>query len=116
MVHFKLATALLFLLVTLTGCDLLKTEKDHLLLTSVTKTETHLDKKEWDQALANINDFQDLYNQRKWKLQLLGELEDYKEIESEIISLKVSLKDEDELESRIGLGEIIYRLNVIYNL
>ncbi|MBP1970170.1 hypothetical protein J2Z83_002288 [Virgibacillus natechei] len=113
---FKFIMALLLLLITSTGCDLLKTEKDDLLIRSVTEIEDQIDQEEWDKAISDIHDFQELYDSRKWKLQLLGELEDYKQIELEILGLQQSLKEEDFMEAKIGVGHIKHRLNMIYNM
>ncbi|MEC5423890.1 DUF4363 family protein [Virgibacillus sp. C22-A2] len=116
MFKLKLVAAFLLLLLLLTGCDLLKTQKDDLLFTSVTEVENQIKKKEWDQATSTISDFQELYNKRKWKIRLLGELDDYKGLEAEVISLKESLREEDEMESRIAIGQIMHRLHLIYNI
>ncbi|WP_197046647.1 DUF4363 family protein [Oceanobacillus salinisoli] len=112
----KLLSALVFIFILTSGCDLVKTEKDELLFSSVTLLEEQINKKEWGQAISTIDEFEELYNKRKWKLQLLGELEDYKEIELEILALKESLKEEDEYESKVSLDQIIHRLHLIYNL
>ncbi|MFD1040361.1 DUF4363 family protein [Virgibacillus byunsanensis] len=115
MASFRLTIVSFILLASITGCDLLKTEKDDLLFNAVTEIELQVDKKEWDKSTSTINEFQELYEKRKWKLQLLGEMEDYKEIELEMGTLKESLKDQDQLESKISLGQIMKRLQIIYD-
>ncbi|WP_088102925.1 DUF4363 family protein [Halalkalibacter urbisdiaboli] len=100
----------------LTGCNIVQSEKDHHLFSSITELQHHVEEEAWTDALLNIQAFQKEYEQRKWKLQLLGALDDYKEIELEIASLKESLKGEEELESKISLSHIKHRLQLIYNL
>lgn len=116
MSKFRLILGLVALLILITGCDVFKTEKDVLLLNSVTNLQHQIEKDEWDKALSNINKFENLYEERKWKLQLLGELEDYKEVELEIAALKESVKEQEKLDAKIGLAQIKHRLHVIYNL
>lgn len=116
MSKFRLILGLIVMLISITGCDIFKTEKDDLLFHSVTELQHQIEKEEWDKALSNINKFENLYEERKWKLQLLGELEDYKEIELEIVALKESVKEQEKLDAKIGLGQIKHRLDVIYNL
>jgi DNA polymerase III delta prime subunit len=112
----KLILGLILFLSFITGCDVFKTEKDELLFYSIAELQNQIEQEEWDQVLSHISHFQEKYEQRKWKLQLLGELDDYKEIELEIGALKESVKEKDKLESMIALSEIRHRLLIIYSL
>lgn len=112
----RLFLALLVLLVLLTGCDVVKTENDRQLFSTATELQQQINNKEWDQAFTKANDLQSQYQERKWKLQFLGELEDYKRIESEILTLKEAIKQKEELESNIAISQILHRLQTIYRL
>jgi DNA polymerase III delta prime subunit len=112
----KLILAFILFLSFITGCDVIKSEKDELLFYSIAELQHQIEQEEWVHALSQINKFQKKYEQRKWKLQLLGELDDYKEIELEIGSLKEGVKEKDKLESMIALSEIKQRLHIIYHL
>jgi DNA polymerase III delta prime subunit len=94
----------------------MKSEKDELLFYSIDELQHQIEKEEWVHVLSNINEFQEKYEQRKWKLQILGEIDDYKEIELEIGALKEYVKEKDKLESMIALSEIKQRLQIIYHL
>lgn len=102
--------------IILSGCDLVKTEKDEVLFKTASDVHNQIEQQEWDKALTTIKEFENLYEDRKWKLQLLGELEDYKELELEIVTLKESLKEEDRFEAKVGLRQIEHRLHLIYEL
>jgi predicted HAD superfamily phosphohydrolase len=99
-----------------TGCDVFKTEKDEILFNKIEELQLQIQEEQWDEALSNMNEFKKVYGARKWKMQLLGELEDYKDIELEMELFKESVKDQDELESKRGLSQIKHRLIYIYNL
>ncbi|OIJ15268.1 hypothetical protein BKP35_05315 [Anaerobacillus arseniciselenatis] len=116
MAKTKILIAILFLLIFNSGCDLIKTEKDRLLLQSTTELEQLIKKEDWETAMENIEKFERHYDQRKWKLQLLGELEDYKEIELQLLSLKENINNEEETEAIISIKQINHLLNIIYNL
>jgi hypothetical protein len=100
-----------------TGCsNVTITEKDELLFYKIDELHDYIDDEQWEKALKNLNEFQKSYKSRKWKLQLLGVLEDYKEIELEMEQLKENIKEKEELECKIGLLHIKHRMYIIYNL
>lgn len=110
---------LLMLLTLMSGCtvaNIVKTEKDELLLIKIDELRHLIEQEEWNDVSSNITNFEGMYEQRKWKLQLLSALSDYKDIELEVELLKENVKDEDEIESLIRLRQIQYRLSVIYNM
>ncbi|WP_018922726.1 DUF4363 family protein [Salsuginibacillus kocurii] len=107
---------LLFMLSFLTGCELFMTEKDDLLFATLGEIREHIEEEEWEEAYAHIEEFQKRYEEQKWKLQLLGGVEDYNEIELQILQFKETIKEEDALESKIGLSQMKHRLTIIYHL
>lgn len=109
----------LFLILFLSGCnvgDLFKTDRDEALFTAVTEMKQHVEKEEWMTVRAKMDTFQTNYDNQKWKMQLLGELEDYHDIELEIKHFYISAEEEDAFECLIGLEQIAYRLHTIYTL
>ncbi|BAB05688.1 DUF4363 family protein [Halalkalibacterium halodurans] len=107
------------LLTLLSGCnvgDLFKTKNDELLFDQVMELQQQIEHQKWEEALANIENFEAHYANQKWKMQLLGELEDYQDIELEIERLKVNVQEQDEYECMLGLKQIQYRLAVIYTI
>jgi hypothetical protein len=110
--------ALCMILSLVAGCNVgsvFITEKDELLFNKIDELYEQIEDAEWDEAFANMNDFKQEYEQRRWKLMLLGELDDYKQIELEMERFKESVEDEDEYESKVGLREIKYRLFIIFH-
>lgn len=114
MARLRLLLVLLILTITVTGCELIKTEKDDRLMSTLTELQQQIESNEWDKALLKIRDFHNQYEDRKWKLQLLGEKEDYNEIELQIITLEETIKEKDEFQANISLGQIKHRLQSIY--
>ncbi|MCR3920964.1 MAG: DUF4363 family protein [Firmicutes bacterium] len=112
----KLSMVLVALLLITTGCSVFKSEKDDVLFSTVIELQQQINNQEWRQALTNTGNFQNHYKNRKWKLQLLGEAEDYKEIEVKTLVLREAIKQKDELEANTTLEEILYRLQVIFEL
>jgi hypothetical protein len=101
------------------GCtvgNIVKTEKDELLFTKISELQHLIEEEEWDNALENIREFENKYAKRRWKLQLLAAISDYKDIELDVELLKEYVKDQDGVESLIRLRQIYYRLTVIYNM
>lgn len=111
-----LMLGLIVVLSLIMGCEALKTEADKGLFDSIAELRQQIEQEEWDDTLSHINLFKESYEQRKWKLQLLGDLDDYKGIELELVSLEESAKDKNKLETLIALMEIKQRLEIIYNL
>jgi hypothetical protein len=106
----------IILLIAFTGCEAVKTERDHLLINTMDELRQQIEEENWDSALTQVGIFEKRYEQRKWKLQLLGELGDYKEIEIQLIKLNQALTDKDKTEASVSTNQIIYLLNTIYNL
>ncbi len=114
--RLRVLLVLLIFTITVTGCELIKTEKDDRLLNTLTELQQQIESKEWDKALVKVGDFHNQYEDRKWKLQLLGEKEDYNEIELQFVTLEETIKEKDGLQANISLGQIKHRLHSIYRL
>jgi hypothetical protein len=117
--RIRSAFGLLLILTLISGCNagnIVKTEKDELLFNKINELQHQIEQEEWDKARSNITEFEKKYAQRKWKLQLLAALSDYKDIELEVELLKEYVADEDKVESLLRLRQIHYRLTVIYNM
>ncbi|MGJ9381869.1 DUF4363 family protein [Salipaludibacillus sp. CF4.18] len=114
-----LCLGLLMTLCMLSGCstaEIFQSKTDEALFNDINDLYEQIDKEEWDGALSNVNKFQKNYEKQKLKLLMLGTIDYYHELELEVESLKEYVKDEDDVESKLGLNEIKYRLFTIYNL
>ncbi len=110
---------LFMIIILISGCNvgnIVKTEKDELLLNSISHLHHQIEQEEWDGAVSNITEFEKEYAKRKWKLQLLAAQSDYQDIELEVELLKENMKDEDKVECLLRLRQIHYRLTSIYNM
>lgn len=116
MTNFRAIVGLFLIFSLITGCNAIKTKEDDLLFHTIAELQYQVDEEEWEQALLHIKEFERKYEHRKWKLQLLGEIDDYKEIELETKQLIEAIKEEDKLEAKVGLSHIKHRLNIIYHL
>jgi hypothetical protein len=116
MTRVTVMLGVLFCLNMITGCDVIKSDKDQLLFNKIEELELQVEQEQWDEALFHMNEFKDSYENRKWKLQLLGNLEDYKSIELEIELFNENVQEKDGLESKKGLSHIKYRLFSIFSL
>lgn len=116
MKKYRLIFGWILILSLVTGCNAIKTNEDDLLFRTIAELQYQVDEEEWDNALEHIKEFERKYEDRKWKLQLLGEIDDYKEIELETKQLIETIKEKDKLESKVGLSHIKHRLNIIYHL
>jgi len=110
----------LFMIINLvSGCstaEFFRTEKDELLFSEIASLYDQIDEEEWDGVLSDVNKLHDNYKQRKWKLLMLGNMDQFHDLEIELELLKEKVEDEDDVESKSALREINYRLYTIYNL
>ncbi|MDW7650575.1 MAG: DUF4363 family protein [Bacillota bacterium] len=116
MVRLRVLSVLMMLIITITGCNLLKTEKDDLLINTLTELQHQIENEDWDNAVLTVDDLHKQYTARKWKLQFLGEKADYSKIELQIIALKETIHEKDMLEAKISLGQIAHLIHSIYRL
>ncbi|WP_096188029.1 DUF4363 family protein [Evansella halocellulosilytica] len=108
---------LLLIIIFLTSCsNVLITDNDELLFNKIDELLEEIEEEQWEQAQSRIEEFENSYNERKWKMQLLGVVDDFKDIEGELEKVKVSVREEDDLEAKIGLYEIRHRMRMIYDL
>ncbi|WP_209124878.1 DUF4363 family protein [Alkalihalobacillus sp. BA299] len=115
--HINFVVFLIMLGSLITGCsNLTIMEKDEILFNKIELLQDYVEKEDWEQALSVINDFQIDYRNRKWKMQFLGGLDDYRELELEIEKLKETIKENEKLESKVGLRQLKHRILFIYDL
>ncbi|UCZ52596.1 DUF4363 family protein [Bacillus shivajii] len=120
MVKLRSLCMLLLFLSFISGCDntaqYLKTDKDDWLFNKISEVNQTVENEDWEKALQTIDEFEENYEQRKWKMQLLGESDDAEELEVEMRMFKEHVKDEDKVESKKSLQHIHYRLFELYNI
>ncbi|WP_199621518.1 DUF4363 family protein [Paenibacillus alkalitolerans] len=106
----------LFMVLTFTSaCSMMKSEKDDVLFNKVEEIRSQIEQEEWDEAFSSLIVTKKEYENRKWKMQLLGSQKHYQGIEREIDTLIEIIKERDTVESKSRLLQIKHYLTVIYN-
>ena len=86
----------------------------------VTKQAKHIleliERNEWQQAIEPTEKLKQLYLKNKWKYQFLGDEEEYEQLNREIAKLRVAIKEQDTLESKIIIASILSIIHDIYSL
>ncbi|MCR6109127.1 DUF4363 family protein [Bacillus sp. A301a_S52] len=119
MVKVSKLTRMILILTLIAGChtgEIMKSEKDQVLFDYIGHMQHQVENHEWREAIISMESFKKEYDKRKWKMQMLGELEDYQDIELEVEKFKVSARENDESECQLGLKQIEFRLSSIYEI
>nr|WP_235788423.1 DUF4363 family protein [Salipaludibacillus sp. CUR1] len=107
------------MVILISGCttaDFFITEKDERLFTEIAELYEEVEAGDWDEASARVKKIEKTYDERKWKLLMLGAIDTIHDLEMEIELLKENIREEDDTESKLTLQGIRYRLFAIYNL
>ena len=101
---------LLFLL--LAGCS---SGKD-LFLNQIDQLDQALDEPEWEQIKSQSNELKKMYQENKWKLQMLGDEGEYEQLNESINTLIAATKEEDTTSARLELATARTLITDIYSL
>ncbi|WP_236838667.1 DUF4363 family protein [Caldalkalibacillus salinus] len=115
MIHTRYLLVFLILSTLLMGCDVTKSAKDQALFKKIDDIHTQVKNEEWDDALDNVDKWEDTYEKRLWKMQLLGEQADYEGINLEITLLKERLKRQNERQAIDSIIQLKHYLSAIYD-
>ncbi|SES11317.1 DUF4363 family protein [Salipaludibacillus aurantiacus] len=111
--------ALIIFVILISGCstsDIFITEKDELLFTEIRALYEEIDERKWEDAKSKMTNIEKIFEQRKWKLFMLGQLSQIHDIELEFELLIENINEEDDSESKLGIKKIKRQLYSIYNL
>ena len=98
----------------LVGCAEATDKKDF--NEAVDSMEAILDKEDWPQIQKHAEAISDIYNNSKWKLQLLGDEDEYESLQEAVNDLKLAARQEDKSECEKELTTIRTYLKQIYSL
>lgn len=74
-----------------------------------------INKEDWANALENSTKLKAIYNRQLWKLQLLGDEQEYDRLSREIEKLKASVKQKDKKQSQVSIAIIKTLIDEIYS-
>jgi hypothetical protein len=73
-----------------------------------------VDGKNWSEASMAARNLKQLYEEKKWKLQLLGDETEYEGIDREIDKLSAAIEEKEPVQIKLGLAQIHTYLKSIY--
>lgn len=78
--------------------------------------ENALEKPSWDMVTTEAEKLKKLYEKEKWKLQLLGDEDEYESLYESINKLIVATEEQDRTNIRLELSIIHTHIGDIYSL
>lgn len=78
--------------------------------------EQALDHPEWEQITLQADELKDIYEDNKWKLQLLGDEGEYEQLNESINKIIAAAKEEDTTNVRMELATAKSLVTDIYSL
>ena len=82
----------------------------------IKEIESGMEAQDWEDVVVKSRELKELYKQDKWKLQLLGDEDEYESLYEAINKLIAAGKGEDEANIRMELSIIHTHIEDIYSL
>ncbi|MBC5638687.1 DUF4363 family protein [Ornithinibacillus sp. BX22] len=102
-----------FLLI-LAGCE--NNVGGHAFFDQINEIENSLENPDWDRVTAQAEELKKLYKKDKWKLQLLGDEDEYESLYESINKLIVAIEEKDRTNIKLELSVIHTHIEDIYSL
>lgn len=109
----KIIIILCFLLF-LVGCE--NNVSGHAFFNQINEIENTLEYPNWDKITAQAEELKEMYKKDKWKLQLLGDEDEYESLYESINKLIVAIEEKDRTNIRLELSVIHTHIEDIYSL
>lgn len=77
---------------------------------------TFINHKDWEKAIQKSDELKKLYQDNRWKYQLLGDEGEYEELNREIDRLRAAVKEKDRKQANIMIAAILSILEEIYSM
>lgn len=103
-----------FLLITIPGCS--NQVGGDYLFNHIDQLEQAIDQSNWDEVLLQSEELKDIYEDSKWKIQLIGDEDEYEGLYQSINNLIAVVKEKDTTNARLQLASIKSILEDIYSL
>lgn len=78
--------------------------------------EQEIDQSEWSKIATQADKLKSIYKDNKWKLQLLGDEDEYEGLHESINNLIAAAKEKDSTSTRLELATVKSILEDIYSL
>lgn len=95
------------------GCSNISGENE--MKEQVEKIRTSLEKPDWNQVKELADELHRMYDENEWKLQLLGDEDEYESLYESINHLLVSVEEKDVKDTKLELASIQTFLKDIYS-
>lgn len=82
----------------------------------VQELESHIKNEEWEKSEDKLIELNNYIKDHFWKLQLLGDEEEYEGIRESIRKLSVAINNKEKTDSLIEIATLITYLEAIYSL
>lgn len=105
---------LIFCMLLIAGCAEITDETDF--KGAVDALEAVLDSEDWQLINEKVTAIEEQYSRSKWKLQLLGDEDEYESLQESVNHLKTAAKSKDKSECEKELTTIRTYLDQIYSL
>ncbi|OZU87338.1 hypothetical protein CIL03_17260 [Virgibacillus indicus] len=76
--------------------------------------KTLITQSQWDKAVIQGRQFEQVYADNKWKYQLLGDITEYDRLDQHIRKLNVALEEKDKEEAKLNLTMIEHYIESLY--
>jgi hypothetical protein len=98
------------------GAEAAGSKVDRPLIQKVTQIISYVEYDQWSLANQEVAKLRGMYKKEKWKLQLLGDEEEYEGLDREFDHLVSAAQDQDKTESKKSLVHIRAILKAIYSM
>ncbi|WP_179134506.1 DUF4363 family protein [Oceanobacillus timonensis] len=110
----KVIIFFVLLFITLPGCSN-QVGGDHF-FEHIDELEQTIGQSEWDTVTSQAEELKKMYKEDKWKIQLVGDEDEYEGLDESISNLIAAAKEEDVLNTRLELATVKSIFEGIYSL
>ncbi|HWK23688.1 MAG TPA: DUF4363 family protein [Ureibacillus sp.] len=104
----------LSLLILLSGCSSVTGENEF--LEKINSMEEALNGSDWEQLTSLGSNLEQLYRHNLWKIQLMGDEDEYESLQESINHLNVAIEEQDITEIKLEMATVKTFLEDIYSL
>lgn len=113
-IMIKKWTMFLFLLIFLSGCSTITGENDF--SEKINLIEKALNATDWEKLNLLGNELDQLYHVNQWKIQLMGDEDEYESLQESINQLLVTIEEQDITETKLIVASINTMIEDIFSL
>lgn len=103
----------LLLLILLSGCSSITGKDDF--SEKINSIEQALNATDWKQLKSLSNELEQLYQGNQWKIQLMGDEDEYESLQESINQLIVAIEEQDLTETKLEMATIKTYIEDIYS-